>query len=425
VSLDKGVEFGRSTLAGMGTSMRIVAAPTEVAPDRDDFVAQHSELVAAPPSQLHVILQVLLVVAAVAFGLWALYELAGVVFVLILAALFAYVVEPLVHWAEGETLIMGRSHRLSRGAAVGVVYVALAGSVSLGALLLLPSVIEQVSAMISRAPMYSQSLLTWEHAWSKYYDRMGMPPELQHGIDQAILAAGNDAVESARGLLVAGLNVVSHLPWLILIPILAFFFLKDAKHIRRTIVIALPHRVQLRGHRLFEEMNATLAAYVRAQLLACVVVGLLCGLGFAVLGVPYPVFLGVLAAMLEFIPLVGPLVLAMLAAFVGALHAPVLALWVFAFLGILRFVEDYVIYPRLIRRGISLHPLAVIVAVLAGAASAGVAGVFLAVPVVAVASVAFRHWLEWRAAAAPISEERFGVDRAIASTAGDLWISKS
>jgi len=218
---------------------------------------------------------------------------------------------------------------------------------------------------------------------------------------------------------------VSHLPWLILIPILAFFFLKDAKHIRRTIVIALPHRVQLRGHRLFEEMNATLAAYVRAQLLACVVVGLLCGLGFAVLGVPYPVFLGVLAAMLEFIPLVGPLVLAMLAAFVGALHAPVLALWVFAFLGILRFVEDYVIYPRLIRRGMSLHPLAVIVAVLAGAGLAGVAGMFLAVPVMAVASVAFRHWLEWRAAAAPISEERFGVDRAIASTAGDLWISKS
>jgi predicted PurR-regulated permease PerM len=75
-----------------------------------------------------------------------------------------------------------------------------------------------------------------------------------------------------------------------------------------------------------------------------------------------------------------------------------------AFLGILRVVEDYIIYPRLIRRGTSLHPLAVIVAVLAGAGLAGVAGMFLAVPVVAVASVAFRHWLEWRAAVA-INEE--------------------
>jgi predicted PurR-regulated permease PerM len=253
--------------------------------------------------------------------------------------------------------------------------------------------------MIASAPMYSQSLLAWEHGWSKYYERLRMPSEVRQGIDQAVLAAGNAAIESARELLLTGMSMASHLPWLILIPILAFFFLKDAKNIRRTIVVALPHRSQLRGHRLFEEMNATLAAYVRAQLLACVVVGVLCGLGFAVLGIPYPVLLGVLAAILEFIPLVGPLLLAALAAFVGALHAPVLALWAFAFLGILRIVEDYVIYPRLIRRGISLHPLAVIVAVLAGAELAGVAGMFLAVPVVAVASVAFRHWLEWRATA--------------------------
>ena len=372
--------------------------------DAGDHAVQTSELALAPPSQVHVILQVLLIVVGVALGLWALYQLAAVVFVLILAALFAYVVEPLVHLAQCEMRMTGRPRRLSRGAAVAVVYALLAGSVSLGAVLLLPSVTEQVADMISRAPTYSQSLLTWEHGWSKYYERLRMPPELRQGIDQAVLAAGNQAIEFARGLLLAGMSVVSHLPWLILIPILAFFFLKDAKNIRRTIVIALPHRIQLRGHRLFEEMNATLAAYVRAQLLACVVVGVLCGLGFAMLGIPYAVLLGVLAATLEFIPLVGPLLLAMLAAFVGALHAPALALWALAFLGILRVVEDYVIYPRLIRRGISLHPLAVIVAVLAGAGLAGVAGMFLAVPVTAVASVAFRHWLEWRAATA-ISEE--------------------
>src|SRR4029077_16881290 len=148
----------------------------------------------------------------------------------------------------------------------------------------------------------------------------------------------------ARGSLLALIGVLSDVPWLVLVPVLAFLLLKDAAAIRRTLLLALPHRIQLRGHRLFEEMNATLAAYVRAQLLACVVVGMLCGVGFAVLGIPYPVLLGVLAAILEFIPLVGPLLLAALAAFIGALHSPVLALWAFAFLGILRVVEDYVIY---------------------------------------------------------------------------------
>jgi predicted PurR-regulated permease PerM len=118
-----------------------------------------------------------------------------------------------------------------------------------------------------------------------------------------------------------------------------------------------------------------------------------------VLGIPYPLLLGVLAGVMEFIPLVGPLLVAIVVAIVAALHAPILAFWAIGFLGILRLAEDYVIYPRLIGRGIHLHPLAVIVAVLAGADLAGVAGMFLAVPAAALASVLYRHWGEWRAGA--------------------------
>ena len=346
----------------------------------------------APPSQTRVVLQVLLIVVGVAFGLWALHRLASVVLVLILAALFAYVIAPLVQLAERPIRIAGRPRRLSRGAAIALVYVLMAGSVSAGAALLLPSATEQVDDMISRAPAYTQSILTWEHGWSRSYERLRIPIELRQSIDQSVLAAGEAAVQSARGSLLALVGALSNLPWLVLIPILAFFLLKDAASFRRTIVTALPHRIRLRGHRLFEELNATLAAYIRAQLLACVLVGSLCGLGFAVLGIPYPVLLGVLAGVLEFIPLVGPLLLAMVASIVGALQAPMLVLWAVGFLGVLRVVEDYVIYPRLIRRGIQLHPLAVIVAVLAGAELDGVAGMFLAVPAVAIASVVYRHW---------------------------------
>jgi len=166
--------------------------------------------------------------------------------------------------------------------------------------------------------------------------------------------------------------------------------------IRRTILTALPHRVQLRGHRLFEEVDATLAAYVRAQLIACVVVGTLCGAGFAVLGNPYAILLGVLAAVLEFIPLLGPLVVAVVAVGLAAIDDSMLAIWTAVFLTAVRMLQDYVIYPRLIGRDIHLHPLAVILAVLAGAELGGIAGIFVAVPLVALVTVAGRHWLEWR-----------------------------
>jgi predicted PurR-regulated permease PerM len=243
--------------------------------------------------------------------------------------------------------------------------------------------------------VYAESLRVWAQGWSRYYARSRLPVEVREGIDRSVVQVGNAAVESARETLISIIGIASYAPWLVLVPILAFFFLKDADGFRRSAVSALPHRIRRRGYELFKEINATLAADIRAQLLACVVVGTLCGVGFAVLGVPYAVLLGVLAGILEFVPLVGPLVAAGVSALLAGLHAPLSALWVCAFLLVLRIVEDYVVYPRLIRRGVHLHPLAVIVAVLAGLELGGVAGVFLAIPVVAVVSVTYRHWLDW------------------------------
>ncbi len=355
-----------------------------------------SERAAGMPSQTRVVLEILLIIVGVAFGLWALHALASVVLVLILAALFAYLMAPLVRMAERPIFIAGRRRHLPRGVAIVLVYVMVTGSVVGSVVLLLPSATEQVQDMISRAPSYAQSVLAWERGWSRYYEKWRIPIELRRSIDQSVLAADEAALDSAKQSALVFAGALSKLPWLTLVPVLGFFLLKDVASFRRIVVIALPRDTRLRGHRLFEELDATLAAYVRAQLLGCVLVGGLCGLGFAILGMPYPVPLGVLAGLLEFIPIVGPLLLAVIASLVGALHTPMLVLWVIGFLMVLRMAEDYVIYPRLIRRGLHLHPLAVIVAVLAGAELDGVIGMFLAVPAVAIVSVACRHWLAWR-----------------------------
>jgi predicted PurR-regulated permease PerM len=362
-------------------------------------------------SLTRVVVEVLLIIAGVAFGLWALHALASVVLVLILAALFAYLMAPLVRMAERPMHIAGRRRHLPRGVAILLVYVMVTGSVVGSVMLLLPSATQQVQDMVARAPSYAQSVVAWERGWSRYYERWRIPIELRRSIDQSVLAADAAALESGKQSALVLAGALSKLPWLFLVPVLGFFLLKDVASFRRVIVIALPHDTRLRGHRLFEELDATLAAYVRAQLLGCVLVGGLCLLGFAILGIPYPVPLGILAGLMEFIPIVGPILLALVASLVSALHDPMLVLWVIGFLVVLRVVEDYVMYPRLIRRGLQLHPLAVIVAVLAGSELDGVAGMFLAVPAVAIASVACRHWLAWRrvdrmadAAAAGVSD---------------------
>jgi predicted PurR-regulated permease PerM len=350
----------------------------------------------ATPSLRRALLQVLLVVAGVVSGVWLLHRLAAVALILVLSALFAYVIAPLVEMVGRPVDIRGRSRRLSRTAAICVVYLMMAGGVATGAAILLPRVADQSAEALARAPAYGQSIVAWEHGWSRYYERLRIPPQLRRDIDQSARSAGEAAVTFARTSLVAAAVALSNLPWLILIPILAFFLLKDVARMRRAALSFLPHGVRLRGHRLFEDLNATLAAYIRAQLLACALVGALCGIGFAILGIPYPALLGVLAGVLEFIPLIGPLVVAAAAVVVAGLHSPMLAVAAIGFLAVLRIVEDYVIYPRLIRRGLELHPLAVIVAVLAGAELNGIAGVFLAVPTAGIAWVVCQHWLAWR-----------------------------
>ena len=147
------------------------------------FEAEHprlpSEPAPAPPSQTRVILQVLLVIVGVASGLWALHRLASVVLVLILATLFAYVIAPLVQLATRPMRIAGRRRGLPRAGAIALVYVLIAGTLATGAALLLPSATQQFDDMIARAPTYAQSILTWEHGWSRYYERLRIPLELR------------------------------------------------------------------------------------------------------------------------------------------------------------------------------------------------------------------------------------------------------
>jgi predicted PurR-regulated permease PerM len=225
-----------------------------------------------------------------------------------------------------------------------------------------------------------------------------MPGPLLDAINGAIPSVIEKVSLTVSAVLTSIAGWVIYIPWLVLIPILSFFFLKDADTFRRSALQMLPRgRWRWRGDEFFQDINSTLAAYIRAQLTACLFIGVVCALGFTLFGLPSPLVLGVIAGVCEFIPLVGPLLVAIIAALAALIHAGMFsAFLVLVFLAVLRVAQDYFVYPRLIGQGIHLHPLAVIIAILSGAELAGVAGIFLAIPVVAILTVSYRHWLEHR-----------------------------
>ncbi|HEX8097982.1 MAG TPA: AI-2E family transporter [Pyrinomonadaceae bacterium] len=344
--------------------------------------------------QTRTLMRVLLLIVAVWYAakgaLWVLYELQGVILLLVLSIFFAYLIAPLVEFVRRPFRVAGRERTVPRALAIGVVYLGIFGTIGLTIYLVLPRLYDQFPQFSRQAQTYVKGST---ERLNSLYSHFPAPvaKRINEEIPRLFDTAGRfvqSGVESAVGWL-------GYLPWFVLIPILAFFLLKDVESFRASALQMLPRgRWRWRGDEFFQDVNSTLAAYIRAQLTACLIIGLICTIGFWAFGLPYPLVVGVIAGMLEFIPLVGPLLVALGAGVITSFQSAALAFGVLLFLGVLRIVWDYVVYPRIIGQGIHLHPLAVILAILCGAELAGVVGVFLAIPIIAILTVSYRHWLE-------------------------------
>lgn len=349
-----------------------------------------------PPTR--VVLRIIFILLFVLGLLWIISKITGLILLLVLSIFFAYLVSPLVEFLRRPRKIGARTIAIPKVLAIVLAYVLIAAAVVLAVFLVLPSLSNQFPDFANQAKAYWQSLGERTQRLIEFSKSRRMPLPVVEALNNAVPKVVETVSAGVTDFITSALAYVVYIPWLILIPILAFFLLKDAESFRRSALLMLPRgRWRWRGDEFFQDINSTLAAYIRAQLTACLFIGVVCALGFTLLGLPGGLVMGVIAGVFEFFPLVGPLLIAIMAAILAVLHAgPFNAFLVLLFLGVLRIVQDYVVYPRLIGVGIHLHPLAVIFAILAGEKLAGVAGVFLAIPVVAILTVSYRHWLEHR-----------------------------
>lgn len=342
------------------------------------------------------IIAVLVVVGAIATW-WVISRLTGIILLLVLSIFFAYLVAPLVDFLRRPRNLGARTVAIPRALAILIAYLTIAVVTVFAVYVVLPSLTNQYPEFANQAKEYWASLSERSRSVVEYSRSGRIPPRVVEEINNAVPKVVEKVSAVATEFVTSALAyLVLYIPWLILIPILAFFLLKDAESFRRSALLMLPRgRWRWRGDEFFQDINNTLAAYIRAQLTACLFIGVVCAIGFTLLGLPGGLVMGVIAGVFEFVPLVGPVTVALMAAVLAMLHAgPFNAFLVLLFLGVLRIVQDYAIYPRLIGQGIHLHPLAVIFAILAGEKLGGVPGVFLAIPLVAILTVSYRHWLE-------------------------------
>jgi predicted PurR-regulated permease PerM len=304
--------------------------------------------------------------------------------VFVIALLFAYLLIPLVGFVERVT-----PHQVSPRIALAIVYLVLVGAIVALALTLGSRLADEANALAMRLPdliknpewMQKVPLPSWlEPARASMIQKL--EGQLSNG-GQAILPY----IRGLGGQLISGARYALYL---ILIPILAFFFLKDGAEMRDAIVTALVEE-RRRGvvDNILQDINVLLGEYIRALVLLSVASFTATSIFLAFTGAPYAILLSGAAALGEFVPVVGPaaggLIVVLVTSLSGYSHV---LLYLFFWL-IWRMVQDYAISPYLMGRGVQLNPMLVLFGVLAGDQIAGVLGMFLSVPLLAILRVLF------------------------------------
>ncbi|HUK23957.1 MAG TPA: AI-2E family transporter [Terriglobales bacterium] len=328
--------------------------------------------------------RVLFTVLVFALALGFLYVARHTLIAFLFAILFAYLVDPAVSWAEKWTR--------GRGRAIAVIYLLLAGLLALFFVFVGPKIVHQSQRLSEALPGVIEKVgsgqiaeqIGAEHGWSIHTRQQLKSILVNHRQELAELA-------QRAGIRVA--EVAQRVWLLVLIPILAVFFLRDGRNFSQVALSfahARPQREFLEG--VLGDLNQMLAHFIRAQLTLAALSTLVYITGLSLMKVPYPLVLGSAGGMLEFIPVVGPLVAAVLIVGVSLLLSYPNWLLLLGFLGGWRLVQDYVISPRILGKSTELHPLAAIFGVLAGGEIAGVLGVYLSIPVMASLRIVWQRW---------------------------------
>ncbi len=330
-------------------------------------------------------------------------SIVNLVFLVALAVFFAYLIDPLVKLIRRPFKQNNLERLMPRFVAIFIAYAIVFSILGLGIAYVAPRVVDQAKEFGANLPEYGKAFQDRTKDLNRRFDRLQIPEEVQAEINKKVTDFGTEATSAAGTFL---LSSVTFLPWLLLIPILAFFFLKDVNQFRLLILRLFPvGRWRTRAELVMHDVNTTLAAYTRAQLISCILIGFICTTGFYLIGLKYALLLGILAGIFEFIPLLGPITIGTIVILTAAFSDdPWKALYVAIFLVVQRIIHDYFTYPRIVRGGVHMHPLAIILSVLAGDQIAGIPGVFLSIPIVAIAGVIYRHVQEHQGPRGLVSE---------------------
>jgi predicted PurR-regulated permease PerM len=323
--------------------------------------------------------------ALVCLVLWGAGHIVRTLLILTIAALLAYALAPGVKVLQ---------RFMPRFLAILIMYLLVFGAISFLLYLIVTTAIEQVGSLASNV----QKWLTPKSAshlspLEQTLHTLGISSEQITSFRTQITSRLEEIASSAIPILTGFFDVVLDI---VLVAVLSIYLLLDGSRVSNWIRLNAPYRAQ--ANAVLSTIQHIVGGYIRGQFILAVLVGVLVGGGMFVFRVPYAVFLGLLAFVLEFIPVLGTLLSGTISTLIALTQGWLTALGVLIYFVVVHVLEGDIIGPRIVGKAVGLHPVVSITALIAGAELFGIWGALFASPIAGVLqALIVALWTNWRA----------------------------
>ncbi len=315
------------------------------------------------------------------------FERVGTIFLIIIAAIFfAYLIYPIVRWLNRKLPLI---------VSILLVYAVIAAIVAVGLMYLIPAVMAEVTTLSHTWPVMEARITAFiRDPHNKLFARMPTPIRSQaEKLPQAVVTWAQTHGAAALGNAVMVLiGTVALIAACVAVPVLGAYLLYDSETIKRFFMGFIPSRKREATLGLLSELEQVVGGFIRGQLLVGGSVGFLIAVGLMLVGEPYAILIGVLAAALDLIPYIGPVIAAIPAFTIAFISGGFpLAVKVAIVFVLANQAEGHIIAPNIVSRTIQLSPSAVVVSILIGGELYGILGMFIAVPIAGIIRVLLLH----------------------------------
>ncbi|RRR44001.1 AI-2E family transporter [Streptococcus suis] len=320
---------------------------------------------------------------------------------MILTGLLYYLLNPMVDWME--------KHKISRTVGISILFVLISLLIIWGLAVAIPSIQEQVTSFAQNLPANIQKIegqVTSLLQDQRFEQFRPTALELLNKVnDQAVAYAqkfSSSAVNWASNLISTASQIIVAV---LIMPFILFYLLRDGQYLNKHITQYLPTKWREPIGAVLSDVNGQLSNYVRGQVTVAIIVALMFSVMFSIIGLSYPITLGVMAGFLNLIPYLGSFLAMIPAVILGLIAGPIMLIKVLVVFMIEQTIEGRFVTPLIIGSSLSIHPITILFVLLTAGQMYGVLGVLLGIPIYASIKVLVKATFEWYKAHSSLYED--------------------